>query len=47
MKNELTLAELKEKLSKAQANYDSCGCKKYREEVDALRARIAYLESQK
>jgi hypothetical protein len=47
MKTELTLAELKDKLAKAQANYDRCGCKIYREEADALRARIAYLEAQK
>jgi hypothetical protein len=47
MKTELTIADLKEKLAKALANYENCGCAIYREEADALRARILYLEAQK
>lgn len=47
MKTDLTIEQLKEKLAAALAKYADCGCKIYREEADALRARIAYLEAQK
>ena len=43
MKN-FTIEELKAKLEKALQNYANCGCKIYREEADALQARINELE---
>lgn len=44
MKNDLTLEELKAKRQEAQANFNRCGCKIYREEVEALTTRINELE---
>jgi hypothetical protein len=47
MKTELTIEDLKARLAKAESNYANCGCKIYLEEMEALKARIAYLEKQK
>jgi hypothetical protein len=44
MKKDLSIEDLKALLAKAEANYSSCGCKIYREEANALKARIAELE---
>lgn len=44
MKKEYSLEDLKALLVKAEANYANCGCKIYREEADALKARINELE---
>jgi hypothetical protein len=44
MKKDFTLEELKAKLETALQNYANCGCKIYREEADALKARINELE---
>lgn len=44
MKKDFTLEELKAKLEKALQNYANCGCKIYREEANALEARIKELE---
>lgn len=44
MKKDFTVNELKAKLTKAEANYNRCGCRIYKEEADALKKRIAELE---
>lgn len=44
MKKEYSLEELRALLAEAERNYANCGCKIYREEADALKARINELE---
>jgi len=45
MNKELSLEDLRAKLITARANYASCGCKVYREEIAALTGRIKELEA--
>jgi len=47
MKTELTIEDLKARLATAESNYANCGCTVYIEEINTLKARIAYLEKQK